>query len=66
MKINSIYKCVLAIAFFARAVFMNGCHGVNWENFSAVHFLNCKYHPDISRIFQMVVLGHNLLLYAHE
>ena len=26
MKVNSIYKYVLAIALFAVAVFMNGCH----------------------------------------
>jgi hypothetical protein len=30
MKVNSICKYVLAIAFFALAAFMNGCHGVNW------------------------------------
>jgi len=30
MKLNSIYKYVLAIALFALAAFMNGCHGVNW------------------------------------
>jgi hypothetical protein len=27
MKVNSIYKCVLVIALFALAVFMNGCRG---------------------------------------
>jgi hypothetical protein len=30
MKVNSIYKYALAIALFALAVFMTGCHGVNW------------------------------------
>jgi hypothetical protein len=30
MKVNSIYKYVLAIALFALAAFVNGCHGVNW------------------------------------
>jgi hypothetical protein len=30
MKLNSIYKYVLAIAIFALVVFMTGCHGVNW------------------------------------
>ena len=30
MKVNSIYKYVLAIALFAVAALMNGCHGVNW------------------------------------
>jgi hypothetical protein len=27
-KLN--YKYVIAITLFALAVFMNGCHGVNW------------------------------------
>jgi hypothetical protein len=30
MKVNSIYKYALAIALLALAVFMNGCHGINW------------------------------------
>jgi len=30
MKLNSIYKYVLAIAFFALTALINGCHGVNW------------------------------------
>lgn len=30
MRINSIYKYVLAIAIVALAVFMSGCHGVNF------------------------------------
>jgi len=30
MKVNSIYKYVLVITIFALAVFMTGCHGVNW------------------------------------
>ena len=30
MKTNSIYTYVLAIAIFALAVFMTGCHGVSW------------------------------------
>lgn len=30
MKLNSIYKYVLAVALFALSVFMSGCHGVNW------------------------------------
>ena len=30
MKLNSIYKFVLAIVLFAVSAFMNGCHGVSW------------------------------------
>ena len=30
MKINSIYTYALVIAIFALAVFISGCHGVNW------------------------------------
>jgi len=30
MKVHSIYKYVLAIALFALAAFMSGCHGINW------------------------------------
>ena len=29
MKVSSFYKYVLAIALFAMAAFMNGCHGFN-------------------------------------
>jgi hypothetical protein len=30
MKMNSIYKYVIAITLFALAAFISGCHGVNW------------------------------------
>jgi hypothetical protein len=30
MKVNSIYTYVLAIAIFALAAFISGCHGVSW------------------------------------
>jgi hypothetical protein len=30
MKTNTVYKSVLAFVIFALAVFMSGCHGVNW------------------------------------
>jgi hypothetical protein len=30
MKLNTIYKYALAIVLFAFAVFVHGCHGVQW------------------------------------
>jgi hypothetical protein len=30
MKLNLIYKYALAIVLFVTAVYMNGCHGVQW------------------------------------